>query len=97
MFFRQRDIVGDLLKEAIEDAEIMARKKEQVKCADCGAYIDEINEVTKITPYGSIHEFHCGKCRKPYNRVIIGTEVTKYFGEIEMNKEGEPVGYIKSF
>lgn len=101
MFFKKRDIVEELLKEAIADAKIIAHLGKQAKCNDCGAYIDEINAVKReaYSIYGTTNStmHYCNKCKKPYTKKVepVYDGVIKYFAEIEVDRNGVPVGYTK--
>jgi hypothetical protein len=64
-------------------------------CDECGCLI-KTGDAQKVT--GTYTVFYCGKCRKPYNRHLMwcGVDaVDRFFGEVEMTKDGTPIGYTK--
>lgn len=75
--------------------------EEQTKCADCGAFIDKINEVKVVMESFYFFSddyfflFYCGKCKKPYNQVKrFGPSrdiPNKYYATIEVDEQGNPL------
>ena len=77
------------------DAEEVTVKQVQTLCADCGAYIDRINKVQFYTPYGEYAKYYCGRCKPPYfecHEILVGN---RYYGRVQVDKHGVPVGYKK--
>lgn len=71
--------------------------KYQAKCETCNCYIDRINQVTV---YGFQQEevYYCNTHKKPYNKIlksIFYDSPVVYFAELQVNENGEPVGYTK--
>lgn len=81
-----------------KEPEKVEKKEEQQKCADCGAYIDKINEVSvsDCTALFWGERYYCGKCKKPYQRETNYpenglTHKRRFFAEVEVTKDGVPI------
>lgn len=67
------------------------KSEKQVKCNDCGAYIDKINPVIFVGIFGSMELFFCGKCKKPYTKKVLDYSSIKYFATVEVDEKGKPI------
>lgn len=71
-------------------------KAEFVQCDECSCIIEKKDaQIIKVISLFSTVRFYCQAHSKPYDELWAITETTKYFGRIEMDEKGEPVGYKK--
>ena len=80
--------------------EIEKKEGLQVKCEECKHYIDigDAQKVIQMYAYTFIpteNIYYCPLHKKRYYKKLFLDFKTKYFGEMEMNNEGEPIGYKK--
>ena len=72
--------------------------QETVSCNQCYCLIDKKN-AQRVVNVAFGDRYYCGAHRKPYNRIVPinlwGDEKIQYWGEIQMNEDGTPVGYKK--
>ena len=69
---------------------------ETVKCEECKCLLEkrDAQEVDFRAFMVDSQNYYCEVHRKPYSSVtdFVGK---KYFGEVEMDKDGTPIGYVK--
>lgn len=73
-----------------------------VTCADCRCQLKDYNaievKVISLGLYGPNTSYltYCRRCKPPFNEVRYDDmSHALYFGQVQMNEKGEPVGYIK--
>lgn len=73
-----------------------------VKCAECRCFLEKgdaykVTESSGFWIYGSREtKYYCLEHRKPYSRMNVWRDGCSYYGEIQMNEDGTPVGYVKA-
>jgi len=72
---------------------------DKVKCYECRHWIDK-SDAQKVEASGFYDgdRWYCQLHKKPYSRVrtyAFADLATRFFGEVEMNKDGTPIGYKK--
>lgn len=68
-----------------------------VKCETCKCLLDK-NDAQLIAQIGSLSKlvvYYCNSHRKNYDSVILHYPKNTYFKELEVDENGEPVGYVK--
>lgn len=67
---------------------------DKVKCDECKHWIDksDAQQVSCTGLYNFIRSY-CPLHKKPYSKVTKWSHPYRYFGELEMNEEGIPIGY----
>lgn len=62
-----------------------------VSCSDCRC---RINKRDAQSVYPGVN--YCGKCEKPYDKaLLISFLPPRFYKEMEVDKNGEPIGYKK--
>lgn len=71
--------------------------KDRVKCQECKHWIDRSDaSIVKTVSSWGIHEYwYCPMHKKSYNSFFSGHPKNIYFGEVQMEEDGTPVGYIR--
>lgn len=77
-------------KKQIEKQVEPLKEEEYVSCRDCGALMKK-GDVRKVNVGFSSAINYCGKCKPPYDQVSFG----RCFKIIEVDRNGEPIGYTK--
>lgn len=77
--------------------------KNKVKCEECKLWLDK--EDAYVVKHDTLNLFYsnlfltlyyCPKDKKPYTRSkYVSFENNKYYAELEVEKDGTPVGYKK--
>jgi hypothetical protein len=85
--------------EQTEKQELPDPFKNKVKCEECKHYIDK-SDAQEVKIFTSIlwdvnYKFYCPMHRRPYSRIDKYLGLRRYFNEMEVTEEGEPIGYIK--
>lgn len=72
--------------------------KDKGKCDECKHWLDKYDlQVVKVySNYGSYESRFCPLHKKPYSRRESSGGRQRYFGELEITEDGEPVGYKKA-
>jgi len=88
----------DMYKDRKDKAEQLVKPvKNQVSCNACKCLINEEAAFKVYVTYDSRYIFpndevyYCHSCKPAYSSKIFD----KYFKELEVTEQGEPVGYIK--
>jgi hypothetical protein len=66
------------------------------KCNECGCLINKKNSQTVDTNIGT--QFFCQSHRKKYSKMYCTwqhPELFRYFAELQVDENGEPIGYKK--
>jgi tagatose-1,6-bisphosphate aldolase non-catalytic subunit AgaZ/GatZ len=71
---------------------ILDKDKKEVElyeCKECGCLMENpLNEVKYITPMGCHEEYYCNSHKKKYYRAKFSFDRIRYYGEVEMDKDG---------
>jgi len=74
------------------------KKEDHVSCEECKCLIhkDDAQKVKYRDGYCTLDNYYCGEHNKPYNE-IRAYDITnvRYYGEIQMELDGTPIGYKK--
>lgn len=73
--------------------------EDKVKCDECKHWIDKYDASSVDAGYnmwlGLTILWYCPMHKKPYSRFISAQPENLYFGEVQMDKDGTPIGYEK--
>lgn len=74
--------------------------KDKVKCKECKCWLDKYDAQVVSVQLGLYstfkdEEYYCNTHRKPYKKVICRVDKDIFIEEIEVDKDGEPIGYKK--
>ncbi len=72
---------------------------DKVKCGECRCWLDKSDAFPVDVNVGLVVIYYCCPHKKPYRRVLtsgmFGESRIKYFGEVEMDSMGMPIGFKK--
>lgn len=65
---------------------------DKVKCTECSHYVDKSDaQVVALFGYYGSKVYYCPMHKKPYSRMDAWGGTVRYYGEVEMTKEGKPI------
>lgn len=71
---------------------------DKVKCEECKHWIDR-DDASKVKAHHLLSrpfdEWYCPMHKKPYDEKTTYIYPHRYYGRVEMEEDGTPVGYIK--
>lgn len=74
------------------------KEKESISesCEECKHLVlkKDMQIVEISSSIGCGHSFYCPEHKKPYHKINLWSSI-KYYGEVEMSKDGTPIGYKK--
>lgn len=83
-----------------DDFKVVKEKVDVVRCGECLCLIEKEYAQHIPNSYMLNEQYFCGIHRRKYDsrRIelpIMGPEIIKYYKKIEVDEDGEPVGYKK--
>lgn len=90
----------EMAKRELGASDAIKRLEEVVKCDECFCWLDkkdaqEVN-VSWVDMNHCWSRYYCGAHKKPYTELCQSFGERTYYGEIQMNEDGTPVGYVKA-
>lgn len=89
-------------KDEEDEDEYLNLRKDLTKCWECKCLLSKKDSYNVYLKYNStpVIERYCQKCKPNYTGCSIiftdgGNTDIKFYKEIEVTEQGEPIGYIK--